>query len=115
MKYRFNKYLLWFCLFVLSLVVSSCFPSIFQLENASSPIQSNLIPVDNYADSLIKKYGWDEHFATRWPNGPIEVFDMTGYPGLQSILDQWNDIIGGAQGIGKAIAKKLRIHRGLYW
>ena len=95
MKKRFIKYFLWLGLVFLSLFISSCLPSFFQTENPPTSITPSFPPFDTYADSLVKKYGWDKNYVTRWPNGIVEVFDMTGYPHLQEILDKYNDMIGG--------------------
>ena len=95
MKNQYKTYLPWLGLVFLSFIISSCTPSLFQFENPPTHISPTLPPVDTYADSLVKKYSWDENFVTRWPNGIVEVFDMTGYPHLQEILDQWNEVIGG--------------------
>jgi hypothetical protein len=95
MKKRLIKYLPWLILFFLSFIITSCIPSLFQFENPPTYISPNLPPIDIHADSLVKKYGWDENLVTRWPNGIVEVFDMTGYPHLQEVLNKWNEVIGG--------------------
>jgi len=95
MKNRLLKYLPWLTLVFLSFIISSCIPSLFQFENLPAYFSPNLPPIDTDADALIKKYGWDENYVTRWPNGIVEVFDMTGYPHIQEILNIWNEVIGG--------------------
>lgn len=53
-------------------------------------------PGSNLIDLLIT-YGYGKNNIIRWPDGVVEVYDSTNYPGIDvsQALAQWNTITGG--------------------
>lgn len=45
--------------------------------------------------AFIRLWGYDNLYTVRWYNGPVAVYDATGYNKMQQIIDEWNSIIGG--------------------
>ncbi|MGC8778661.1 MAG: carboxypeptidase regulatory-like domain-containing protein [Candidatus Caldatribacteriaceae bacterium] len=55
-----------------------------------APTSGNLI-------DLLITYGYGQNNVIRWPDGVVEVYDSTNYPGIDvnQVLSQWNMVIEG--------------------
>lgn len=84
-------------LFIIILLIAAIIVSGCDTSGIIPPIQEDVEVPELTPEEidLIKKYGFGGDYVVRWPDGPVDVYDTTGYSQMQTVLNQWNAVMGG--------------------
>ena len=51
--------------------------------------------LSNEEKELNRRFGWGGNRTIRWPDGYVEVYDVTNFSKMQEVLNQWNEVLDG--------------------